>query len=127
MGEATVLSWSDDTGAAWTLAVLQRPDEAAAVLSAPGGVAIEAPRITLSAGAVHIAAEDFLTHARNRHAVENTRTESCKVRISHVGTDIRRATTADDMVEGTMLQRTGTWISSTAREARLRARSFLFD
>lgn len=123
-----VLAWSDDTGTAWVLAVLQRPDEAAgAVLSAPGGMTLEAPRIALSANAVQIAAQDFLTNVHNRHAVENTRTEHSKVRVSQVGTDIRRATTADDMVEGTFVQRTGTWLSNTVRDARLRARSFLFD
>ncbi len=123
-----VLAWSGGDDGCWVLAVLQRTDaQAAAVLAMPGAVAIEAPRIALAARAVHIAAEDFLTSTRNRHAVEGTRTETCQVRVSQIGTDIRRVTTADEVVEGTLLQRTGTWISSTMRDARLRARTFLFD
>ena len=85
------------------------------------------PCLGVSAGAVHIAARDFLTSTRNRHAVEDTRTETARVRVAEVGTDIRRATTVDDQVAGTLLQRAGTWIANTAREARFKARTFLFD
>lgn len=98
-----------------------------AVLTTSGPLAIEAPRIGISTQALHITSEDFLTCTRHRHAVEDTRTETSRVRVAQVGTDIRRTVTADDTVSGTFLQRAGTWISSTAREARLRARTFLFD
>lgn len=122
-----VLIWSGDDGRRWVLAVLLRADDATAILAAPGPLAIEAPRVGISAGAVHVVAEDFLTSTRNRHAVEETRTETARVRVANIGTDVRRASAADDAVEGTLLQRTGTWISNTTREARLRARTFLFD
>lgn len=123
-----VLVWSGEGGSRWILSVLERPDDTpAAVLATPGPLTVEAPRIGLAAGAVHIQAEDFLTTTRNRHAVEQTRTETVHVRVAQVGTDIRRATNATDEISGTFLQRAGTWISNTAREARLRARAFLFD
>ena len=71
---------------------------------------------------MHIQAEDFLTSTRNRHAVEHVRTETVDTRVAQVGTDVRRAGHASDEVEGTMLQRAGTWVSNTVREARHRAR-----
>ena len=122
-----VLVWNGQDGA-WILGILQRASAGTtAVISSESPVAIEAPRIGISAQAVHLSAEDFLSSTRNRHAVEDMRTETARVRVSQIGTDIRRATTGDDSVTGTFLQRTGTWISNTTREARLRARTFLFD
>lgn len=124
----TVLAWCPDSGAAaHVIAVLARPADAEAVLSADAPLAIEAPSIGISGKVVQIGCEDLLTRARNAHAVEDTRTETARVRVSQIGTDIRRATTVDDEVVGTLLQRTGTWISNTVREARFKARSFLFD
>ena len=76
---------------------------------------------------MHIQAQDFLTSTRNRHAVEHVRTETVDTRVAQIGTDIRRASHASDEVEGTILQRAGTWISNTVREARHHARAFLFD
>lgn len=126
--EAGVADEAGDAAAAcWVLGILQRPGDAATVLSTPGPLAIEAPRVGVAAGTVQIAADDFISSVRNRHAVEDTRTESARVRVADVGTDIRRATSAIDEVSGTALQRAGTWISNTVREARLRARTFLFD
>ena len=125
-----VLAWSGgdaDAGPAWVLSVLERSSSEVAVLASSAPLAIEAPRVGVSAQAVHIAAEDFITSTRHRHAVEDTRTETVRVRVAQVGTDIRRTETLDEEVAGTFLQRAGTWVSSTAREARLRARSFLFD
>ena len=123
-----VLVWAQEGDMRWILSVIERQNaEAPAKLAFGGPLTIEAPRVGISANAVHVVAEDFLTSTRNRHAVEETRTETVRTRVAQVGTDIRRATTVDDQIEGTLLQRTGTWISSTAREARLRARTFLFD
>ena len=123
-----VVVWSDEEGERWIVAVLHRPGEAPpAVVAASGPLTIQAPRVGLAADAVHIHAQDFITSTRNRHAVEHTRTETVRTRVADVGTDIRRATHASDEVRGTILQRAGTWISSTVREARLHARAFLFD
>lgn len=123
-----VLAWTGADGHCWVLSILHRRDEEApAVLATAGPMAIETSRLGIVADAVHLVAEDFLTSTRNRHAVERTRTETAQVRVARIGTDIRRATTADDKVDGTLLQQAGTWISSTVREARLRARTFLFD
>ena len=125
-----VLAFRAGDGRSWVLAVLECAQGAAAhtrVIGSDAPIMIEAPRIGLSAGAVHIAADDLLTSTRHRHAVEETRTETARVRIAQIGTDVRRATTVHDTVEGTLAQRAGTWLSSTVREARLRARAFLFD
>ena len=121
-----VVVWPSESGVCWVTAVLQRAGDAT-VLAAPGPLTIEAPRIGMVAGTVHVTAEDLLTNTRSRHAVEDTRTEVARVRVADVGTDIRRTATAADEVGGTFLQRAGTWISSTAREARFKARTFLFD
>ena len=122
-----VLVWSAEDGARWILSVLERREEEPAVIATPGAMTIQAPRVALTAPTVHVHAEDFLTSARNRHAVEELRTESVKTRVAQVGTDIRRASHASDEVEGTVLQRAGTWISNTLREARLHAKAFMFD
>ena len=122
-----VLIWSGEDGQRWILSVLERGREVPAVVATTGALSIEAPRVALTAEAVHIHAEDFLTSARNRHAVEHLRTESVQTRVAQIGTDIRRASHASDEVEGTVLQRAGTWISNTLREARLHAKAFLFD
>ena len=107
--------------------MLERSQEQPAVLTTPGTMTLEAHRLALTAKAVHIQADDFLTQARNRHAVEDLRTESVRTRIAEVGTDIRRASHATDEVEGTLLQRTGMWLSNTVKEARLHAKASLFD
>ena len=123
-----VLVWPGNDGQSWILGILARANEQAPmVLAGSGPIALEAPRVGISAQAVHIVSEDFLTSTRNRHAVEDTRTEVARVRVARIGTDVRRTTTTDDAVTGTLLQRAGTWISNTTREARLRARTFLFD
>lgn len=140
----TVLAWCPLSGGrAHVIAVLARSADAAGredagredsgreetrtVLSAEQPLAIEAPSVGITAKVVQIACQDLLTHAKNAHAVEETRTETARVRIAQIGTDIRRATTVDDEISGTLLQRAGTWISNTVREARFKARSFLFD
>lgn len=123
-----VVVWSAAGGGTCRVAVvLERASDDVAVLSVPGEVSLEASRLGLSAQTVQIIAQDFLSHTRNRHALEGTRTEVARVRVAQIGTDIRRASTADDEVTGTLLQRTGTWISKTVREARFKARTFLFD
>ena len=122
-----VLIWSGEGGRRWVLDVLGRADDTEAVLALGGAATITAERIALAADAVHIQAEDFLTSTRNRHAVEDVRTETVNTRVAQIGTDIRRASHATDQVEGTVLQRAGTWISNTVKEARLHARAFLFD
>ena len=121
-----VVVWPSDSGVCWVSVVLERTGDAT-VLSTVGPLTIESPRVGVVAGTVHVSAADLLTSTRNRHAVEGTRTEVVRVRVADVGTDIRRATTATDDVTGTFLQRAGTWISNTAREARFKARTFLFD
>ena len=69
----------------------------------------------------------MLTSARNIQAVADVHTETSRLRLTQVGTDVRRAGNADHTVDGTLLQRIGTWVSTTARDARLTARSFLFN
>lgn len=122
-----VLVWSAEDGARWILSVLERNVEEVAVVATPGAMTIQARRVALTAATVHVHAEDFLTSARNRHAVEELRTESVRTRVAQIGTDIRRASHSSDEVEGTVLQRAGTWISNTLREARLHAKAFMFD
>lgn len=122
-----VLVWSDGNDGRWILHVLDQADDKPASIIVPRPMDITAPRIALNADVVHIQAEDFLTSTRNRHAVEHVRTETVNTRVAQIGTDIRRASHASDDVSGTMLQRAGTWISNTLREARFHARAFLFD
>ena len=123
-----VVVWSGPEGDCWVLTILHRQDaKAPAVLATSGDAVIETKRLTVAAEAVNIAATDFLTSARNRYIVEDTRTQTSRLRVSRIGTDIRQVTTSDDTVHGTFLQRAGTWLSTTTREARLTARSFLFN
>ena len=123
-----VLVWCASGRPARVLAVLERlDDEATAVLAASGPLAIEAPRVAIASRTVQIRCDDLLTHSRNHHSVEDTRTDSARVRGAQGGVDVRRATTSSDEVSGTMIQKLGTWISTTTRDARLKARTFLFD
>ena len=122
-----VLVYSSADEVRWILAVLDAPQSRTTVLAASEGLAIEAPRVAVAAQAVHILADDFLSNARNRHAVEHVRTETVRTRVAQIGTDVRRASQATDEVEGTVLARAGMWISNTLKEARLHARAFLFD
>lgn len=124
-----VLVWSAAAGAqdARVLSVMERPGDGELVLASSRPLAIETPRFGLSARSVSVAANDFVTSARNRHAVEHTRTESVRLRVAQLGADVRRADTVSDEIGGTFVQRVGTWVSTTVREARLRARTFLFD
>ena len=127
-GDRVVIWSSAQEGCCWVLAILQRQDPSAStVIAMAGNLALETKRFTVAADSVNIAATDFLTSTRNRHIVEDTRTQTSRLRVSRIGTDIRQVTTSDDTVHGTFLQRAGTWLSTTAREARLTARSFLFN
>ncbi len=123
-----VLVWCPLGRPGRVLAVLERPDgQATAVLTTSGPLAIEAPQVAVASQTVQIRCDDLLTHSRNHHSVEDTRTDSARIRVAQIGVDIRRATTSSEEVSGTMIQKVGTWISSTARDARLKARTFLFD
>lgn len=122
-----VLIWSGNNGQRWILHVLEQVDDQPVRITMSRPVTVAAPRIALSADSIHIQAEDFLTSTRNRHAVEHVRTETVNTRVAQIGTDIRRASHVSDEVQGTVLQRAGTWISNTFREARFHARAFLFD
>lgn len=125
-----VLTWSmSNEGTFWVLAVLERADKENPAVLAAGApkLSIEASTIALNGQAVHVVAGEFLSSTEHRHAVEGTRTEICKVRVSDVGTDIRRATAVNDRISGTFLQRAGTWLSTTVRDARFRAKAFLFE
>lgn len=124
-----VLAWAADGGGPRRiLAVLERAaKDADVVLAIDDPVTLQSSRIRLAAESIQVAADTLLVSTRNRHIVTDTDTETARIRVAQVGTDIRRATTADDNVSGTLMQRAGTWISSTVRDARLRARTFLFD
>ena len=123
-----VIAWCGHAGERWVLAVLDRPgDDFDCTLSTPGPMRLESPTIAVTARSFHVYAQDFLTSVRNRHAVEHIRTETVKTRVANVGTDVRRATHVTDQVEGTTVQRAGTWLATTVREARMHARAFLFD
>lgn len=123
-----VLIWMDAQGVCFVLAVLVRKlQDEAIVIQSKVPMDIEAPVVGLHAQSVRIQADDFLTRAKRRHAVEDTRTETITLRVAQVETDIRYAGTVFDEVSGSLMQRTGTWISNTVREVRHKARTFLFD
>ncbi len=123
-----VLVWSEGDGPNFVLAVLTRAgQDATAVLSSSAPLAIRAPRLAIASGSVQVECEELLTHAQRRHSIEDTATQTSRLRVAQVGVDVRRATTVDDEIAGTFLQRVGTWISNTTRDARLKARTFLFD
>ncbi len=123
-----VLVWTGGDKRCFVLNVLQRANEQSALVwAADAPVMIEAPRIGIRAETVHVSGENFVSTTRNRHAAEDTRTETARLRVANVETDIRRAVTVNDQIKGSLIQRTGTWFSSTVREARFHARTFLFD
>ena len=59
--------------------------------------------------------------------MSDTSTETSRLRVTQIDTDVRRTGNADHTVAGALLQRMGTWVSTTVRDARLTARSFLFN
>ncbi len=124
-----VLVWVGEAGSeALVLAVLRRPLESARmVMATPGPLSIESPDIAISTGDLSILSENFVTESKNRHAIEDVRTETSRIRVAQVGTDVRKAGRVDDDIEGSFVQRMGLWISNTTKEARLRARAFMFD
>ena len=111
------------------IAVLERKDAAAAatVVGCRTGLVLEAPRVSVRAESVHLRAGELLTSARAVHEVSRVSTQSAELRVAEIGTDIRRAKSARDEVEGTFVQRLGAWVSDTAREARIAARAMLFS
>ena len=123
-----VLVWTNETGQSTVLSILVRQDKQAEFMfNINSPLTIEAPVVSLNAGSLRFKAEDFLSYAKRRFAVEHTRSESIKMRVAQLDLDIRRAGQVSDHVEGSFLQRAGTWISNTVREARHKARTFLFD
>lgn len=123
-----VLVWTSETGSVTLLLVLVRNDEGADFeLTSTTPITIEAPVLSLKAGSLRFKADDFYTYAKRRFAFEHTRTESMKMRIAQLDLDIRRAGTVFDHIEGSFMQRAGTWISNTVRDVRHKARTFLFD
>lgn len=123
-----VLVWTSKTGVATLLSVLVRSDKDADFeLTSTTPITIEAPVVHLNADSMRFKANDFITYAKRRFAVEHTRTESVKLRIAQLDMDIRRAGTVSDQISGSFIQRAGTWISNTVRDVRHKARTFLFD
>ena len=124
-----VLAWCSEDGEWWILSVLSRgaaPD-APTVLASDGPLTVDAPRVALRSPDLHLQAENLLIAARHHHAVSDVRTDSTRLRVADVETDVRRARQATDDITGTFLQRAGAWFSHTLREARIHARAVLFD
>ena len=124
-----VLAWRAEDGECWVLGVLSRsasPDSPA-VLASDGPLTVDAPRVALRSPDIHLQAENLLVAARHHHTVSDVHTDSTRVRVADVETDVRRARRATDEITGTLLQRTGAWFSNTLREARIHARAVLFD
>ena len=108
------------------LAVLERRGSRVLAIATRGELSLEAARIAVRAEQVHFSAGELLTSAEAVHEVSRISTQSAELRVAEIGTDIRRARTARDEVEGTFVQRLGAWVSDTAREARVAARAMLF-
>ena len=123
-----VLVWRTG-GKRVAIAVLERSDDsgAATVVGSRTGLVLESPRVSVRAESVHVRAGELLTSARAVHEVSRITTRSAELRVAEIGTDIRRAKTARDEVEGTFVQRLGAWVSDTTREARIAARAMLFS
>ena len=127
MASDRVLVWPADDGC-WVLGILHRRSTGSpTVIAVQGAAALEAARLSLSAQAVHISAGEYIASARNMHAVSDTSTETSRLKVTQLETDVRRTENADHTVNGTLFQRMGTWVSTTVRDARLTARSFLFN
>ena len=120
-----VLVWRTLEGAI-VVAVLARASGRVLAVGSESGIRLEAPRIALRAGRVHVLAGELLASASSIHEVSRVSTRSAELRVAEIGTDIRRAKTARDEIEGTFVQRLGAWVSDTAREARIAARTMLF-
>lgn len=115
-------------GDCWLLAILKRADNNAKLtLSSSTRLDFQAPSITLITEKMNLTAEEFLSRVENRQCVEETHTQTSKLRVSEVETDIRTATTVEDSISGFRLQRMGQWLVNVAREARMTAKSFIFD
>lgn len=130
--EDVVLVWLPDankeSNKVLILAVLARPNaDTGTVIRSSGSFSIEAPSVSIMAGDVNISSENMLTNCKNHHLVEDVRTETTRLRVASVQTDIRKAGTVKDSIEGLFSQKIGMWFSWTAKEAKLRARTFLFD
>lgn len=123
-----VLVWRTG-GERVAIAVLERGDDSgvATVVGSRTGLVLESSRVSVRAESVHLRAGELLTSARAVHEVSRISTRSAELRVAEIGTDIRRAKTARDEVEGTFVQRLGAWVSDTAREARIAARAMLFS
>ena len=108
------------------VAVLARAGGRDLAIGAQAGLRLQAPRIVVGAESLHLLAGELLTSARAVHEVSRVITRSAELRVAEIGTDIRRAATARDEIEGTFVQRLGSWVSDTVREARIAARAMLF-
>ncbi len=123
-----VLVWSNNHGQAWILNLLSRDSaDEPLVISSDKAIQINARKIGLNAQTVHVKADNLVTHAVNNHSVEQTRTEQIKLRVTQVGTEIRRADRVLEKVNGSLIQKFGTWVVNAAQEVRHKARTVLFD
>ena len=120
-----VLVWRTGEGSV-AVAVLARAGGDALAIGAEAEIRLESPRISVRAEMVRVLAGEVVTSANAVHEVSRVSTRSAELRVAEIGTDIRRAKTARDEVEGTFVQRLGSWVSDTAREARIAARTMLF-
>ena len=126
-----VLYWTDQSGdepVAWIITVIARKDPLAPVsinINAP--LKIEAPEIGFQSDTISIVADDFYSSSQTRNVIEQNRTETIDFRISHIGTDQRNAGSVEDRISGSFVQRIGTWFTNTLKEARHKARTFMFE
>lgn len=123
-----VLFWLNNADQGWILNVLSREEQnAPLVISNDQAINIAANKINIQAGTVSVKAKHLFTHTVNSHAIEENRTEHIKTKVSQVGTEIKRASRVLERIDGTLIQRVGTWIVNAAKEVRHKARTVLFD
>lgn len=112
----------------WVMAILTRSrDDDTRALFSTDKVTVQAEQTIIVAERMQITATDFLSQTQNRHAIEENRVAHVNLRVVEVGTDIKTVSTAEDDTKGILLQRLGRWIFTALNDARLKAKSFIYD
>ena len=122
-----ILAWVGAGAPGWVLAVLERGPGSENVHALEGDIRLAGPRIRLEGENVHLHAGELLENVRDRHEVSETHTEVSKLRVAHVGTDVRNAGNVRDEIAGSLVQHMGVWFANAARELRMHAKAMLFD
>ncbi len=110
------------------VAILERQDSAMPMtLECPEGMRLQTNLLKMDATKMQINTTHLLSASQHHCLVEGTHTETSRLKVTQSDSIVREVGSLEDRVGGTLFQRMSNWLSTTATDVRMKAKSFLFE